>query len=215
MPADTIILVHGLWMTGIELSLLKHRLETDHGFNCALFSYASVTGNMLDHVAKLRELAKAQKCERLHFVGHSLGGVVCYKLLESTNDLPPGRAIFMGSPLQGSRTLDAISKWTIGRVAVGDEVCKEVLQSEGRKWDGRRDVGIIAGSVNMGFGRFFTNEMAGNSDGTVLLEETQLEGAADQIVLPVTHTSMVFSPLVTRQIVKFLAEGKFDHGDVS
>src|SRR6202008_2273965 len=107
-------------------------LETEHGFNCVLFSYASVTGHMLDHVAKLRELAKAQRCERLHFVGDSLGGVVSYKLPESTNDLPPGRAVFMGSPMQGSRTLDAISKWTLGRVAVGDEVCKEVLQSEPR-----------------------------------------------------------------------------------
>jgi len=215
MPTETIILVHGLWMTGMELTLLKHRLEADHGFKCLMFSYPSVTGQMIDHVGKLRELAQAQQCERLHFVGHSLGGVVCYKLLESTNDLPSGRAVLMGSPMQGSRTLEALSNWTLGRVAVGDEVRKEVLQSEPRHWDGRRDIGLIAGSVNMGFGRFFTGEMAGNSDGTVLIEETKLDGAADHIVLPVTHTSMVFSPLATRQVAKFLKQGKFDHQDVS
>ena len=215
MPTDTIILVHGLWMTGMEMTVLKHRLETDHGFKCVMFSYPSVTGQMLDHVGKLRELAQAQQCERLHFVGHSLGGVVTYKLLESTNDLPPGRAVFMGSPMQGSRTLEAVSKWTLGRVAVGDEVRKEVLECAPRHWDGRRDIGIIAGSANMGFGRLFTSEMAGSGDGTVLIEETQLDGAADHIVLPVSHTSMVFSPLATRQLVKFLQAGKFDHQDVN
>lgn len=214
MP-DTIILVHGLWMTGMEMTLLKHRLEADHGFNCVMFSYASVTGHMIDHVRKLRELAQQQRCEHLHFIGHSLGGVITYKLLESTNDLPPGRAVLLGSPLQGSRAVDAISKWTLGRVAVGDEVCKELLEGQPRHWDGRRDIGLIAGSVNMGIGRFFSNEFTANSDGTVLIEETKLDGAADHIVLPVSHTSMVFSPLVTRQTVRFLEHGKFDHDDVS
>lgn len=213
--SDTIILVHGLWMTGMEMTLLKHRLEADHGFNCVMFSYASVTGHMIDHVSKLRELAQQQQGKRLHFIGHSLGGVITYKLLESTNDLPPGRAVLLGSPLQGSRAVDAISKWTLGRVAVGDEVCKELLESQPRRWDGRRDIGLVAGSVNMGIGRFFSNEFTTNSDGTVLIDETKLDGAADHIVLPVSHTSMVFSPLVTRQTVRFLEQGKFDHDDVS
>ena len=215
MPADTIILVHGLWMTGIEMSVLKHRLESDHGFHCVQFSYHSVTGAMLDHVSKLRELAQAQHCERLHFVGHSLGGVVTYKLLESTADLIPGRAVFLGSPLQGSATVSAISNWTLGRIAVGDAVCKELLEGQPRHWDGRRDIGIVAGSVQMGFGRLFSEQLTENSDGTVMIEETKLDGAADHIVLPVTHTSMVFSPLVTQQIVNFLRDGKFDHEQVS
>jgi hypothetical protein len=42
-----------------------------------------------------------------------------------------------------------------------------------------------------------------------------LDGAKDHIVLPVTHTSMVFSPLVTTQIVNFLRDGKFDHSNVA
>lgn len=199
----------------MEMTLLKHRLESDYGFNCVMFSYASVTGNMIDHISKLRELAQQQQCERLHFVGHSLGGVVTYKLLESTNDLAPGRAVFLGSPLQGSRAVAAISQWTIGRAAVGDEVCNALLEGQERRWDGRRDIGIVAGSANMGLGRFFASELSANGDGTVLIEETKLDGAADQIVLPVSHTTMVFSPLVTRQIVKFLREGKFDHNDVN
>jgi pimeloyl-ACP methyl ester carboxylesterase len=91
MPSETIILVHGLWMTGMEMTLLKHRLEADHGYQCVMFSYASVTGQLTDHVRGLRELAQQQQCDNLHFIGHSLGGVITYKLLESTHDLIPGR----------------------------------------------------------------------------------------------------------------------------
>lgn len=214
MPSDTIILVHGLWMNGLELTVLRHRLEAEHQFHCEQFSYASVTGAMVDHVRKLRELAQAQQCERLHFVGHSLGGVVTYKLLESTHDLPPGRAVFLGSPLNGSRAVEGMARWTLGRVAVGDEVRKELLQGEPRHWDGRRDIGVIAGSVNVGLGRFFSEDLTTNSDGTVLIEETKLAGAADHIVLPVSHTSIVFSPVVAYQIVQFLRTGKFDHETV-
>ena len=211
MPAETIILVHGLWMTGIEMAVLKHRLETEHGFNCVLFTYHSVTGEIQNHVDRLRELAREQQCDRLHFVGHSLGGVVTYKVLESTPDLIQGRVVLLGSPLQGSTAVDAMSRWTLGRVAVGDAVCNELTSGGQRHWDGRRDIGVIAGSVQMGFGRLFSEKLVDNSDGTVMIEETKLDGAADHIVLPVTHTSMVFSPLVTTQVVNFLRDGKFDH----
>ncbi len=215
MPAETIILVHGLWMTGIEMGVLKHRLQNDHGYHCELFTYHSVTGDISDHVNRLHELAQSQHCERLHFVGHSLGGVITYKLLEAKSDFPIGRAVFMGPPLQGSTAVNSMSRWTLGRVAIGDAVCKELMSHQPRHWDGRRDIGIIAGSVEMGFGRLFSEELVSNSDGTVLIEETKLDGAADHIVLPVTHTSMVFSPLVTTQIVKFLRDGKFDHTQLS
>lgn len=215
MPAETIILVHGLWMTGIEMAVLKHRLEAEHGFNCVLFTYHSVTGEIQNHVDRLRELAREQHCDRLHFVGHSLGGVVTYKVLESTPDLIEGRAVLLGSPLQGSAAVDAMSRWTLGRVAVGDAVCKELTSGGLRHWDGRRDIGVIAGSVQMGFGRLFSEKLMDNSDGTVMIEETRLDGAADHIVLPVTHTSMVFSPLVTTQVVNFLRDGKFDHALLS
>ena len=209
--SPTIILVHGLWMTGIEMTMLRHRLQTDYGFACVQFSYASVTGSMTDHVRKLRELAQAQQCEQLHFVGHSLGGVVAYKMLEATHDLIPGRAVFMGSPLQGSSAVSAITRWTLGRVAVGEEVREELLDGQPRHWDGRRDIGIIAGSVNMGFGRLFSDELTTNSDGMVTIEETKLDGAKDHLVLPVTHTTMVFSPTATAQVAHFLRDGKFDH----
>ncbi len=206
---DTIILVHGLWMTGLEMSLLKRRLEQEHGFSCVVFSYASVSGAMQEHVTRLHDLARQQASTRLHFVGHSLGGVVIYNLLQATPDLPPGRAVLLGSPLQGSRAVQVMSQWAMGRAAVGAAVCRELGATQPREWRGEREIGVIAGSSRLGLGQMLAPQLLADSDGTVLIEETRLPGATDHLVLPVGHTSMLFAPAVARQVAVFLREGHF------
>lgn len=217
-PHDLLILVHGLWMSGLAMTPLKHRLETEYSYPSQCFSYKSVSAPMVDHVKELREYAQAQRAERLHFVGHSLGGLVVLKLLESTADLPPGRAVLLGSPLQGSRAALGLARWPIGRTMLGMTMRDEFLATDPaaslkssatrRTWDGRRDVGIVAGSTSMGLGRLVA-ELDSESDGTVLVAETELPGAKDHIVLPVTHTGMLLSTEVARQTAEFLRTGRF------
>lgn len=216
MPTpDLVILVHGLWMSGIELVSLKNRLNGDHGFEAVPFSYPSVSGSMLDHVKELREFAQSQKAERMHFVGHSLGGLVVLNLLEATADLPPGRAVLLGSPLQGSRAAQGLARWPIGKAMLGITMRQEFLPGDNlgpretvRKWNDRREVGVIAGSSGFGLGRLIA-KLDGDNDGTVMVEETQLPGARDHLVLPVTHTGMLFSGEVAKQTAYFLHNGSF------
>jgi pimeloyl-ACP methyl ester carboxylesterase len=206
--SDPIIIVHGLWMTGLELGVLQHRLRADHGFDPTIFSYPSITGSMNDHVASLHAYVQAHKYEQLHFVGHSLGGIVILKMLETYNDIPPGRVVCLASPMQGSCAVDGFARWPFARAALGAAICEEVLSCKPRKWDGRRDVGIIAGSLSIGLGRLFA-DFHEPSDGTLLVSETKLDGAKDHIVMPVSHTGIVFSADATAQVAKFLRDGKF------
>jgi pimeloyl-ACP methyl ester carboxylesterase len=206
--SSTVILVHGLWMSGFELGVLRHRLNAEYGFNALAFSYHSVTETMVDHVRRLREFAQQQTSDEVHFVGHSMGGIVVMNLLEATQDLKPGRAVLLGSPVCGSRAAEGLARWPVGRVLIGHALDHVSPSHTVRHWDGRRDVGVIAGSSAMGLGRFFT-QLDGDHDGTVLVEETQLEGAADRIVMPVTHTGMVFSAEVAQEVANFLRTGKF------
>jgi pimeloyl-ACP methyl ester carboxylesterase len=206
--ADRIIIVHGLWMTGLELSVLQHRLHTDYGFDVTMYSYPSITGTMAEHVAGLLAFAQTQECQQLHFVGHSLGGIVVLKLLEAHNDLPPGRVVCLGSPMQGSSAVDGFARLPFARAALGAAICDEVLTKKPRTWDGRRDVGIIAGSLSVGIGRLFA-DFQEPSDGTLLVSETKLEGAKEHLVMPVSHTGMVFSAEIAKQIADFLRTGHF------
>lgn len=207
MSSPVAILLHGLWMGEFELAGLKHRLQA-FGFDCRTFGYPSVAGTMADHVAGLRKFVQRSPAETLHFVGHSLGGVIVLKFLEQTNDLPPGRAVLLGSPLQGCTAARGLARVPLVRALLGHAVAEEVMECGPRTWSGRRDVGVIAGSLGLGLGRFFA-DLSAEHDGTILVEETRLPGAADHIVLPVSHTGMVLSAATAEQTAHFLKHGKF------
>lgn len=187
---------------------MQRRLHADHGYDVAMFSYPSITGTMAEHVTSLRAFAQAQNCERMHFVGHSLGGIVILKMLEAGDDFPQGRVVCLGSPLQGSVVVESFARLPFGRAALGAAIREEVLARKSRQWRGAREVGVIAGSSSIGMGRLFADFQEAN-DGTVLVSETQLAGAKDHVVMPVSHSGMVFSADVTKQIAGFLRQGAF------
>jgi pimeloyl-ACP methyl ester carboxylesterase len=205
----TVVLVHGLWMVGFQLRLLRHRLEVEGGFRAVEFSYPSIAGSMSDHVRSLVDFAQAQKASQLHFVGHSLGGLVILRALELTNDLPPGRAVLLGTPSQGSKAAQGVARIVpFGKALLGSAIHEECIEFSPREWSGRRDVGVIAGSMRLGLGRLFA-DLKAEHDGTVTVEETYLPGAKDHVVLDTTHTGMVFSAEVAEQTTYFLREGQF------
>ena len=204
----TVILVHGLWMSGFELGVLKHRIEGTGEFRALAFSYPSLAGCMSDHAQSLLQYARSQPANEMHFVGHSLGGIVILRALEQAPDLPPGRAVLLGTPVQGSRAALGVSRLPFGRTLLGTAVQEECIDYTPREWRGVREVGVIAGSMGLGLGRLFAN-LNTDHDGTVLVEETKLPGSKDHIVLSTSHTAMLFSADVAEQTACFLREGKF------
>src|SRR5690606_13333522 len=124
------------------------------------------------------------------------------------DDLPDGRAVLLGTPLQGSRAAQGVSRLPFGKVILGAAVQEECIDYTQREWTGSREVGIIAGSMGLGLGRLFAN-LNTDHDGTVLVEETKLPGAKDHIVLHTTHTGMLFSAEVAEQTAHFLKHGRF------
>jgi pimeloyl-ACP methyl ester carboxylesterase len=208
MSSSTVILVHGLWMAGFQLGVLKHRLEANSRFHVAAFSYPSLQGSMNDHARSLVDFARAQKSGELHFVGHSLGGIVILRALQLTDDLPAGRAVLLGSPCQGSRAAQGVARIPFGKAILGGAINEECVEWSPREWSGRREIGVIAGSVRFGLGRLFA-DLESDHDGTVLVEETRLPGSKDHIVVGTTHTGMLLSSEVADQAAHFLQTGAF------
>ena len=73
-----------------------------------------------------------------------------------------------------------------------------------------REIGVIAGSRSRGLGRVVARGLPTPNDGVVTVAETELAAACDRIVLPVSHSGMLFSRGVARQSAAFLRAGKFD-----
>jgi hypothetical protein len=122
--------------------------------------------------------------------------------------LPPGRIVLTGSPVRGSRSAERLARLPFGRALLGLSAAEVLLTPRERRWQGGRDLGIIAGDLGLGLGRLL-GRMGAPNDGTVWLDETQLPGAAEHLRLRVNHSGMVFSAEVASQVAAFLKEGRF------
>lgn len=210
MSCASIVFVHGLWLTGLESTLLRRRLAAELKCDTHAFHYPSVSASMGEVLARLQGFVTALAADTVHLVGHSLGGIVVLRFLEAHPDAPSGRAVLLGSPLAGSRAARGLARWPMGAQLLGRNIEAEVLKPHARQWDGRRDLGIIAGDLSLGFGRLL-GDLGGPNDGTVAVSETLLPGATDHIVLPISHTGMLFSTAAAHQAAHFLAQGRFHH----
>jgi hypothetical protein len=207
-----IVYVHGLWHSGGESILLRRRLARHLAAEARAFSYPSVAADATTNARVLGECLTAIRADTLHLVGHSLGGLLIVKLFEQDAAiqarLPPGRIALLGSPLRGSRSAQNLARLPFGRTIMGSTVGEELLAPRERRWNVSRDLGVIAGDLGLGLGRL-VGTLGGPSDGTVLIEETQIEGAADRVVLRVSHTGLLFSAAAARAAGAFLSTGRF------
>jgi pimeloyl-ACP methyl ester carboxylesterase len=212
-PGTVIVYVHGLWQRGAESLWLRRRLAHDLDADARTFSYPSVAADTTTNSRALAEHLAAINADALHLVGHSLGGLVILKLFEdmpARTHWPPGRIVLLGAPLRGSRTAQNLARLPFGKKIMGLGVSEELLVPRERAWAGARDLGVVVGDLGVGLGRL-AGPLPGPSDGTVLVEETELVGANDRVVLRVSHTGMLFSAAVARQAGTFLRTGRFAH----
>jgi hypothetical protein len=73
----------------------------------------------------------------------------------------------------------------------------------------RYEIGVIAGDRGMGLGMLVARDLPQPHDGTISVCETMVPGAREHIVLRVSHSEMVISVQVVRQIAEFLRRGRF------
>lgn len=206
--ARHVVYVHGLWMRGGESLLLAQRLLREFGLQVHAFPYSAGTWGMEEITAHLQSFVRSLDVPAVHFVGHSLGGLVIYRYFERYPEQLPGRAVFLGTPCLESRAAVQAAQVRFISVLMGPSVADELLRPRERRWTFGRPLGIIAGSQSIGLGQFVAG-FEEECDGTVAVSETRLPGAADHIVLPVSHMGMLVSARVARETGSFLRDGRF------
>jgi triacylglycerol lipase len=147
---------------------------------------------------------------RVHFVTHSLGGVLVRAYL-AAHPLPQlGRVVMLAPPNHGSEYVDVAGDWRLFRAVLGPTATQLGTASTSlpnRLPPASFEVGVIAGtgSVNP-LGKAL---IGGTNDGTVSLVSTQLSGMRDFITLPVSHTFIMRNAEAARQTLEFLRAGRF------
>ena len=206
----TVVLVHGLWVHGI-LMQLQRRYLARMGFDAVCYSYPSVRLTLTENASRLAQFAQTLSAPTVHWVGHSLGGLVILRMLERESALPPGRIVLLGPPYRDSHAGRALAGSELGARALGRSVREWLDANKPTQFPGR-EIGVIAGTLSLGLGRVFAPDLPQPNDGAVTVAETRLAAACDRIELPVTHTGMLLSRRVARQTGAFLRDGRFDHG---
>ncbi len=195
----TVILVHGLWMTGLELRWLGRQLERG-GFRVRYFRYRSWSGSLDRAAAQLRRFVERQGEGLFHLLGHSLGGIVIARMLERGDPAGLGRIVLLGSPQQGSALAAVLERCRAGRFLLGPVAGEGIVRNRPASLAGREPL-VIAGTLSFGFAGLFG--VAVPNDGTVAAVETQVPGASP-ILVRASHMGMLFSRAVAAGICKFL-----------
>ncbi len=222
MPTP-VLLFHGLGRTGLSMLPMARALRRA-GFEPHVVDYPSrkhAIGPLADDAVAPRVDAALAGADRVHFVTHSLGGVLVRAFAAGRADagrpLPDGsRAVMLAPPHAGSEVADALADRLPFRVTLGPAL--------GQLGTGAASVpaalgpvrgvetGVIAGTrALVPFGRLFS----GPHDGLVSVESAHApDGLADRAVVPKTHALMMMSPLVIGLTIRFLETGQFaDSGD--
>ena len=196
-----VVLVPGLWMPAAVMLLLAAHLERA-GYRVHRFGYRG--RDPLD--ANIERLASFARGSLMHFVGHSLGGVLIYDMLERHRDIAAGRVVLIGSPVRGSFAGRRFGSRSLGRWMLGG--CSPRWQEREARWQRPEPLGVIAGTMAFGLGRAI-GRLPGDNDGVVCVEETRIDGMVARALLPQGHSRLLVSQSVAGLVERFLGTGRF------
>lgn len=213
---DTVVLLHGLGRTPRSM-LGVHFWLHRAGYRVVRLGYPSrsatleeiVTRHISPGLAKLR----LHEGNRVHFVTHSLGGIV-FRAWARTRpaDFPLGRAVLLAPPNQGSEIIDHVKRVPVLKHALGPVArnlgtdAESIPNTLGPVPPG---TGVIMGNRATWPFWVFSKWVGPASDGVVTIEGGRVPGIEDFVVLPTDHALIAWHPKVLNAVVRYLDSGRF------
>lgn len=221
---DPVVLIHGLGLGPASMKKLGDALSED-GYRVCILDYPSrdypIDTLVARFIAPDIRQCFPQETSPLHFVTHSMGGILL-RTLAHTEEAPAiGRAVMIAPPNRGSEVVDTLSR-------SGSRVYRELFEA----WGGYAgyELGTDSNSVPSRLTRLgppsftfgviaatrsldplFSGWIEGRNDGKVGVERTKLEGMADFVEIEASHTLVLWSDETVRQVRAFLKTERFDH----
>jgi len=210
---QTVILLHGYNKNESDMFTLKNCL-TDLGYKCVTINLPTRFGTLKDcHKVLCSSLARMKlsmsEQKNIHFVGHSMGGLIIRYFLAKNIFTCPGRCVLIATPNNGSRLADLAHK-IFPPIAL---VLKSLTELQTNRPSIPLpvsvicpEIGVIAGNrSNLLLGKLLPNE----NDGRIEVDSTRLEGMKDFIVKPYGHKEIHHKYEIAILIDNFLRNGVF------
>lgn len=207
----TVVCVHGFLRTRANLAAAAASLRWD-GFRVVQWPYPSRSGSIERHADRLAEalsrIARERPGQPIHFVAHSLGGLIVRAAIHRPGCPPEariGKAVLIAPPNRGSALARALSGSRIGRAVFGDQAGRELIETPEDGFDALGSfppavrVLVIAGDAG------FTPGLARPNDGKVSIGETRLPTPHAHETVHATHSWIAWSPRAIGRTRRFLA----------
>jgi pimeloyl-ACP methyl ester carboxylesterase len=211
--APGVVLLHGIGRTSRYLGKLDCALQAA-GFATLNVDYASRKRALDALAADIHPAVSAFAATTdgpIHFVGHSMGGLVTRVYLARYRPAQLGRVVMLGTPNGGSELADLLKGLAIYRAFYGpaglqlstdlDPVLTSLPPPD-------YAVGIIAGDRPL-------EPIASSlilprpNDGCVSVASSKLANMTDHITVRTSHPGLVRNRVAIEQVVAFLREGRF------
>ncbi len=209
--AEVVVLLHGLGRTDRSMRLLETRLA-NAGFRVVNLRYPSTElapDGLVSHLDQ--ELgACCREATRVHFVTHSLGGILVRAQLAKRRPGNLGRVVMLAPPNRGSELVDRVAgsrlfAWALGPTA--RELGSDAGSLPNRLPAPDYELGVVAGTASLN--PIGSALVPGEDDGIVSVESTKLPGATGFVAVAASHTFIMRSELVADEVICFLRHGHF------
>ena len=210
---DGVILLHGLCRTRASMEPMAAALGAD-GYVVANLDYPSRSagvGQLSEQAigAALQDPRLAQ-CANIHFVTHSLGGILVRDYFARHRDPRLGRVVMLGPPNQGSEVVDHLKNWRLFQWLngpAGAQLGTDPESVPNKLGPVAFDLGVIAGDRSINW--LNSLMIGGNDDGKVSVRNTRVAGMRDHLVVHTTHPFIMRNREVINATIRFLQHGTF------
>lgn len=206
----TVVLLHGLGRSPASMRPLEQALRAE-GYRVLNLGYPSRERGITALVDTL-DAALDRCCSDtpVHFVTHSLGGILVRVLAERGGSHRIGRVVMLSPPNAGSEVVDRLDgippvSWIMGPAFL--QLGTDSSSVPAALGPPPFEVGVITGDATLN--PLFSWWLPGEDDGKVTVESARLEGAEDFLVVPYSHAFIMRREDVIEQVVAFLRAGRF------
>ena len=189
-----VVMLHGLFTPSTVMRPFARFFE-NQGYEVANYGYRTRTIK-LDNIINDLIVLTANR-EMVHFIGHSLGGLLIRHYFDRTKSKTPGVVITLGTPHQGSVIAKKIKHSRLVSV-LGNAGQHGLFPTPQKTWAHPQPLFCVSGVLPLGIAILFNLKQREPNDGTVLLSESRLDGCISNPHFCVSHTSMIYAKKIQK-----------------